>query len=79
MNAVSGKTSEMKMRYSELLSNMERLAEKTSPPREWLTSNSLDNNDPCMLRHTAGCSFDDIDEGKFSLIDLEAYDCTIAA
>lgn len=27
-----------------------------------------------MLRHTAGCSFDDIDELKFSLIDLEAYD-----
>jgi len=32
------------------------------------------NNDPCMLRHTAGCSFEGIDEGKSSLIDLEAYD-----
>ena len=31
------------------------------------------NNDPCMLRHTAGCSFYDMDEGKSSLIDLEAY------
>ena len=37
------------------------------------------NNDPCMLRHTAGCSFDDIDEGKFSLIDLEACYYAIAA
>jgi hypothetical protein len=25
------------------------------------------------LRHTAGCSFKDKDEGKFLLIDLEAY------
>ena len=31
------------------------------------------NSDPCMLRHSAGCSFDDIDEGKSSLIDLETY------
>lgn len=31
------------------------------------------NNDPCMLRHTAGCSFNTQDEPKFPLIDLEAY------
>jgi len=37
------------------------------------------NSDPCMLRHTAGCSFDDIDEGKSSLIDLEACDYALAA
>ncbi len=30
---------------------------KTNNSRKWLISNSLDNNDPCMLRHTAGCSF----------------------
>lgn len=32
------------------------------------------NNDPCMLRHTAGCSLNRYDEGKLSLIDMEAYD-----
>ena len=37
------------------------------------------NNDPCMLRHTAGCSFyqgqciDKVVHSKFSLIDLETY------
>lgn len=31
------------------------------------------NNDPCMLRHTAGCSFNDMDELKPSLIDMEGY------
>ena len=54
--------------------NRERAAEKIAPPCKWLTSNSFG-----MLRHTAGCTFDDIDVGKSSLIDLEAYDCAIAA
>jgi hypothetical protein len=37
------------------------------------------NNDPCMLRHTAGCSFyqgqciDEVVHLKSSLIDLETY------
>lgn len=29
------------------------------------------NNDPCMLRHTAGCSFNRKDELKLYLIDSE--------
>ena len=74
MTAVSEKTSAMRMRYSDLHSNMERVAEMTIPPRKWLISNSLDNNDPCMLRHTAGCSFKGKTSFKSSLIDLEAYD-----
>jgi hypothetical protein len=59
MNAVSEKTSAMRMRYSELYRNIETMAEKIMAPfiLKWLISNSLDNNDPCMLRHTAGCSF----------------------
>jgi CRISPR/Cas system-associated protein Csx1 len=52
VNVASEMTSGMTMRCSGLYRNIERLAEKTSPPRKWLKSNSLG-----MLRHTAGCSF----------------------
>lgn len=37
------------------------------------------NNDPCMLRHTAGCSFKGKTSFKSSLIDLETYDMAEAA
>jgi N4-gp56 family major capsid protein len=43
------------------------------------------NNDPCMLRHTAGCSFyqgqciDEVVHYKSPLIDLETYDYAEAA
>lgn len=37
------------------------------------------NNDPCMLRHTAGCSLTDKANIKSWVIDLEAYDYALAA
>jgi hypothetical protein len=42
-------------------------------------SNKDDNNDPCMLRHTAGCSLTDRANNKSWVIDLEACDYAIAA
>jgi hypothetical protein len=41
MNAVSEKTSAMRMRYSELHSNVERMAEMTIPPSNRSLSNRL--------------------------------------
>jgi hypothetical protein len=52
--------------------------EAVPPPRNWSVS-LLWLKVIARLRHTAGCSFDDIDEDKSSLIDLEAYDYAMAA
>jgi hypothetical protein len=65
-------------RCSELYGNIERNTEMIFP-HIVLWSNKFDNNDPCMLRHTAGCSFKGRDEDKSFLIDLEAYDYELAA
>lgn len=54
-----------------------------SPSFEGVTI--LDNNDPCMLRHTAGCSFyqgqciNEVVHLKPTLIDLNTYDYAEAA
>ena len=71
------------MRKSRLYGDIERRIRSSSPAvynnmvskSQGTESNRVkDNNDPCMLRHTAGCSFKDETSFKSLVIDLEAYD-----
>jgi hypothetical protein len=57
VNVVSEKTREIVMQYSELYGNIERVAEKITPPRNRSQKQQKKMDDPCELRQTAGYRF----------------------